>query len=117
MMREIAQLHIGALPHTWSSRRGVDFVANLYRIVGKIGYIKMINRDGRALGVVSGIGPLILTLAVEPAWQRKGVGKTLLSRLPQKLLVYTQEETTPFYEKQGFRRVAHIGKVVFLWRN
>lgn len=116
MRKAIAELHIRALPYTWNSRRGVGYVAMLYRLVQSLGYVKTISRDGQVVGVVSGIGSLILTLVVDPAWQHRGIGKELIAKLSQSQLVYTNESVAPFYEKQGFIRVARVREMVFLWR-
>jgi GNAT superfamily N-acetyltransferase len=114
--RQIAKLHIAALPHTSSSRRGVEFVAKLYHIVRRIGYVKTVKREGEMVGVVSGISRWILTLAVDPARQRRGIGKELLAMIPGRRYVYTEECTVGFYEKQGFAQIIRWGKVTFLCR-
>ena len=116
MMREIAELHARALPHTASSKRGVGYLEKLYFIVAKMGYVKITMRDKKIVGVVSGIGPLILTLVVDPEWQRRGIGRELLGELEGQRVVYTEECTTGFYEKIGFRKIIRLGKVIFLWR-
>lgn len=116
MMQEVAKLHIRALPYTWSSRQGERFVAWLYGVVARVGFVKDTKRQGKTVGVVSGIGKWILTLVVAPEWQRKGIGRELLGGLPGKRYVYTEEESRGFYEKMGFKRIARIGKVIVLWR-
>lgn len=116
MIDQVAKLHIRALPHTWSSKRGERFVGSLYRLVYKLGYIKHIDRHGEIVGVISGIGILILTLVVDPQWQRKGMGRELIARVPGKRLVYTEECTKVFYEKMGFKQIFRIGKTIILWR-
>ncbi len=116
MTREIAKLHIRALPHTASSRRGVEHVEWLYSVVAKLGYVKSIRREGKIVGVVSGIGRWILTLVVDPNWQRKGIGTELLSGLGGRRYVYTEVCTVPFYTKVGFIKIVKLGGIVFLWR-
>jgi len=115
-MERIARLHIRALPHTASSRRGVKYVARLYRVVNKLGFVKTVQRDGKIVGVVSGMGKLILTLVVDPNWQRKGIGRELLSGLGGRRYVYTEVCTVPFYTKVGFAKIIKLGGIVFLWR-
>lgn len=116
MMREVAKLHIRALPHTWSSRRGVWFVASLYKIVERLGFVKKVEREGKMVGVVSGIGEWILTLVVDPEWQRRGIGRELIAQLSGRRYVYTDECSVKFYEKMGFEQIIRVGKVIFLWR-
>lgn len=116
MMLEIAKLHARALPHTSSSRRGVRYVAKLYQLVARIGYVKTITRAGEIVGAISGIGPLILTLVVDPEWQRKGIGRELIKTRRGRQYVYTEEGSRGFYEKVGFSQVIRLGKVIFLWR-
>lgn len=116
MMRSIAVLHMAALPSTWSSRRGGRFVAFLYQVVACFGFVHSVKRHGRIVGVVSGIGPIILTLVVDPVWQRKGVGSELLAGLTGKRVVYTQEDSVGFYEKKGFVRIFRVGNLIFLCR-
>lgn len=116
MMAQIARLHIMALPHTWSSRRGERFVANLYKIVERLGYVVYAQRGGEIVGVVSGIGKWILTLVVDPDWQRRGVGRELLDQLGGERYVYTELSSVGFYQKLGFRQIMRLGKIIFLWR-
>ncbi|MEI8232473.1 MAG: GNAT family N-acetyltransferase [bacterium] len=116
MMRQVAKLHIQALPYTWSSKRGEKFVDSLYQIVKVMGYVKTVKRGGEIVGVMSGIGPLILTLVVAKDWQRKGVGKELIDQLKGVQLVYTNKESVGFYEKIDFVRIGQIEKTIFLWR-
>ncbi len=116
MIQQIAKLHIRALPHTSSSKRGEQYVENLYKLVLKLGYIKHIDRQGEIVGVISGIGILILTLVVDPQWQRKGIGRELMALVPGKRLVYTEECTKVFYEKMGFVQIVRLGKTILLWR-
>lgn len=116
MMRDVAKLHISALPHTWSSRHGLQFVMFLYMIVGKIGFVKLAHRKGELVGAISGIGKLILTLVVSPKWQRGGVGRELIEGLSGNLYVYTEDCSVGFYEKMRFVRIGKYGKMIFLCR-
>lgn len=116
MMKEVAKIHVSALPHTWSSRHGERFVESLYKIVERLGFVNVVRRNGRVAGVVSGVGKLILTLVVEPQFQRGGIGKELIGQLPGKRYVYTEECSVGFYEKMGFERIGQIGKTIFLCR-
>ena len=116
MMQAIAKLHMRALPHTNSSRRGIRWVTWLYKVVEKVGYVKTIKREGKIVGAMAGVGRLILTLVVDPEWQRKGVGRELLTQLPGKQWVYTEECSVGFYEKVGFRRVVTLGGLTWLSR-
>lgn len=116
MMKNIAKVHISALPHTLSSRMGEGFVASLYRVVSRIGYVKYAKRGEKLVGVASGIGEWILTLVVEPEWQRRGIGRELLVQLSGRRYVYTDECSVKFYEKMGFEQIIRVGKVIFLWR-
>lgn len=116
MMREIAKLHILALPHTLSSRRGERFVEILYAIVKLLGYVECSYREGRVIGVVSGIGPWILTLVVSPDWQQRGIGSELLRKLPGRRYVYTEKCSVGFYEKMGFEKTFSTSSTIFLCR-
>ena len=116
MIEQVTQLHIRALPHTSSSKRGEQFVESLYRLVHKFGYIKHIDRKGKIVGAMSGIGILILTLVVDPNCQRKGIGRELLAMIPGKRIVYTEECTKGFYKKMGFVQILRLGKTILLWR-
>lgn len=91
-------------------------MAFLYSVVGKLGYIKMVKRDGRVVGVVSGIAKWILTLVVDPSWQRKGIGRELIEGLEGRRYVYTEEHNRGFYEKLGFSQLLKLNKVLVLWR-
>lgn len=116
MRKDFAKLHIRALPYTASSRRGERFVSFLYKIVETVGFINYVKREDRVVGIVSGIGKLILTLAVDPEWQRQGIGKELVGSLDGTLFVYTNAEGLGFYKKMNFRELVQFGKVIFLWR-
>lgn len=116
MIEEVAKLHILALPHTSNSRRGVKYIARLYQIVNKVGYIKLARREGRIVAVVAGIGKLILTLAVHPRWQRKGIGRELIEEIRGRMWVYTEKQSVGFYEKVGFEKIVKIGKIIILCR-
>lgn len=116
MMREIAEIHVKALPHTFSSKRGVGFVAFLYKIVSYLGFVETVSKNGKIVGVISGIGSLILTLAVEPNWQHMGIGSELVKARKGKLFVYTQEPSAGFYLKLGFEKIFTLGRTIFLWR-
>lgn len=116
MIFEIVRLHRRALPHTLSSRMGERLVASLYFVVNMLGYVKTVRREGRVVGVISGVGRWILTLVVDPEWQRQGIGRELLSGLRGRRYVYTEVCTVGFYEKLGFSQILHMGKVTFLWR-
>lgn len=116
MIDEIARIHVLALPHTSSSKRGVDYVTKLYNIVNKIGYIEVVERRGKIVGVMSGIWKLILTLAVDPVWQGKGVGRELIGTKSGKLIVYTNAKSVGFYKKMGFVQIMSIGDTIFLCR-
>jgi GNAT superfamily N-acetyltransferase len=116
MMREIAKLHVLALPHTLSSKRGEKFVEYLYKIVSWLGYVKYVKREGRLVGVISGIGRVILTLVVDPEWQRQGIGRELVGQLTGRRYVYTEECSYGFYEKNGFVQIIKLGKIIFLWK-
>jgi len=116
MISEIAKLHVAALPHTGSSRRGVKHVSFLYNIVSKIGHIKVAKRKGKIVGAMSSVGRLILTLVVQPDWQRKGIGKELINQLSGTQWVYTEVCSVGFYEKMGFVKKFEIGKTIFLCR-
>ena len=113
---EIAQLHRKTLPHTWNSQRGEKFIVWLYRIVNTVGYIKTVQRERKIVGVMSGGGRLILTLCVDPDSQRQGVGKQLIESLQGRIYVYTEECTTGFYYKMGFRKLIRCGRIVLLVR-
>lgn len=116
MIKEIAKLHVRALPHTLSSRMGVKFVRALYYLVSRVGYVKVATRSGKMVGAVSGIGPLILTLVVDPDMQRRGVGRELIGELVGKRCVYTEQCTSGFYEKLGFKPMCKMGQIIFLCR-
>lgn len=112
----IAKLHARVLPDTWSSKFGSNFLAWLYKVVGIVGYVDCVRREGKIVGVMSGIGKLILTLIVDPKWQRQGIGRGLLTKLDGRQYVYTQASSVEFYEKMGFGRVGQIGSLIFLCR-
>lgn len=116
MISEVARLHLRALPHTISSQRGLKYLEFLYTVVAKIGYVKTIVRSGQMVAAISGIGPVILTLVVDPKWQRKGLGSELIAGLKGTRVVYTETETTNFYEKLGFEQILRVGRLVLLWR-
>jgi GNAT superfamily N-acetyltransferase len=116
MIEKIAKLHIAALPHTGSSKKGVKYLAKLYKIVDKIGYIKIVKRNNNIVGVMTGVGPIILTLVVHPEWQRKGIGKELMRQLKGRQWVYTEQCSVGFYEKMEFVKIFQIGKMIFLCR-
>ena len=116
MMREIAKLHIRALPSTISSRIGIGFVNFLYMIVGKIGFVETVKRGDKIVGVISGVSKLILTLAVDPEWQHHGIGSQLIKSRKGRLWVYTQSSSVGFYKKLGFKEIVKIGKTILLWR-
>lgn len=116
MINEIVQLHRRALPHTWSSRQGETFVSWLYGAVGRLGYVRTIEREGEVVGAISGIGAWILTLIVDPGWQRQGIGRTLLADTPGRRYVYTEESNLGFYQKMGFTRLFKLGKLTILCR-
>lgn len=92
-------------------------VAWLYEMVGRVGYVKTAKREGKVVGAISGVGPLILTLVVAPEWQKRGVGRELLNGMSGRRVVYTEECTVGFYEKMGFRRLGGLGGIIVLWRN
>lgn len=116
MMKEVAKLHIKALPHTMSSRIGVSFLNFLYMVVGKIGFVSTTKRNGKIVAVISGVGKLILTLVVDPEYQNKGIGRALVNERVGPLGVYTEECSRGFYIKLGFREIQRIGRIIFLWR-
>jgi GNAT superfamily N-acetyltransferase len=116
MIREIAQLHVRALPHTLSSRIGVGFVSFLYAIVSVIGFINTTRKNHKIVGAISGIGPVILTLVIDPQWQRKGMGSALVDGQSGSLWVYTEACSVGFYKKMGFQEIKNIGKFTLLWR-
>ena len=47
----------------------------LYELVEKVGYVQTVEREQKIVGVMSGVGRVIFTLVVDPAWQRRGVGR------------------------------------------
>lgn len=116
-MEEIAQLHKMALPHTLSSRIGVRWLKLMYEVVRRVGYVEVEKRGGKIIGAISGVGKLILTLVVNPEWQHKGIGKTLISQRLGVRWVYTNMCSVGFYEKMGFERKITIGKTIFLRRS
>ena len=116
MMREIAEIHIRALPSTISSRIGIGFVSFLYMVVGKIGFVETVKRSSKIVGVISGVGKLILTLAVDPEWQHHGIGSQLIKSRKGRLWVYTQNKSVGFYKKLGFSEITKIQKTILLWR-
>lgn len=116
MIKEIAKLHIRSLPHTFSSRMGVWFVSKLYTLVSSIGFIHVVRRQRKIVGVISGIQKLILTLVVDPQWQRQGIGSELIGGISGKAYVYTEECSVGFYEKLRFAKLFAFGKIIFLCR-
>lgn len=116
MIAQIAKLHVEALPHTSSSKRGVRHVSVLYNIVSKIGHIKVVKREGKIVGALSSLGRFILTLVIHPTWQRQGIGKELINQLSGTYWVYTEQCSVGFYEKMGFVKKFEIGKIIFLCR-
>lgn len=116
MFREIAALHVLALPHTFSSRLGVGFVALLYRAVSLFGDVKTKRVDGRVVGVISSVGSIILTLCVHPEFQHRGIGRELVNFKTGKCYVYTEDCTVEFYKKMKFREIIKVGKIVILRR-
>lgn len=115
-MKEIARLHIRVLPWTFSSKLGEGFVLLLYKIVNKIGVIKTISHYGKVVGAISMFRGVILTLIVDPAWQRRGIGTKLVQENLGTLFVYTEEASLGFYKKLRFKEILKIGKTIFLWR-
>ena len=116
MKQTVGELHTLALPHTWSSRRGVAYVAWLYRLVNRFGFVQYATREGEIVGVISGIGRLILTLVVHPKWQGKGIGSLLISKLAGTRYVYTEAQSLGFYRKMGFIIVGKFGTYFILRR-
>lgn len=115
-MEEVVRLHIKSLPNTFSSKLGFGFVHFLYRLVNFFGKVQTIKREGRVVAVMSSFCCVILTLAVDAQWQRRGLGRELVESLPGMLFVYTQASSLGFYRKLRFEQLLKIGKTIVLWR-
>ncbi len=116
MIKQVAKLHVLALPHTSSSRKGVKYLTALYNIVSKIGQLKIVKREGKIVGAMSIFGNLILTLVVHPDWQMQGIGREMINQLSGTQWVYTEQCSVGFYEKMGFVKKFEIGETIFLCR-
>ncbi len=85
-------------------------------MVRKWGYVSCARSNEEIVGVVSGIGSLILTMIVEPARQRQGIGRELIAHLRGMRYVYTTVVGEGFYQKMGFVRLWQVGSLIFLCR-
>jgi ribosomal protein S18 acetylase RimI-like enzyme len=82
-----------------------------------VGFVYTVKSDKKIIGAISGFGRVILTLVVDPAWQRKGIGTKLMQKVAGNILVYTEACSIGFYQKLGFKRIFTIGRTIFLWRS
>ena len=115
-MEQVVAIHRKGLPHTLSSRMGKLFLRCLYELVRKVGYVLIEERGGKIVGVTSGVGKLILTLVVDPLFQRQGVGRELINHLPGERWVYTESGSVEFYRKMGFSDKRQMGNISILRR-